>query len=152
MLKLFVFSDVNNLDNYRTIQQGSASENATLPNASKTNVVRSPPRKRKQSSPIDDDSRNVKKPRKSQELIIHSSKSKSDVTACVGKTRPEATQISDVKSHSKSQLKSPQETDLDLDINREIVPQIASISKAPTTAKSVDKNSQKNKRQIEETG
>jgi hypothetical protein len=136
-----IVSDVNNLDNYRTIHEPSLSASATLPKASKPNVVvRSSPRKRKHTMPTESDNSNVKKPRKSQEAI-HPSKVKVDL----GKTKLGTTR--------KDNVKSPQKKSLDLDVNREIVPQLASFGKAPTAAaKSVDEKWKKDEKQTEDTG
>ena len=147
-------SDVNNLDNYRTIHEPSKNENATLPNASKSSVavVRSSPRKRKQSSPAEHDNRNVKKPRKSKEATTLS-KSKSDVTPIVAKTKPEVRKSQSAKTHLKTLQKTLHKISLDLDVNREIVPQLASIGKTPTAvAKNIDTKSQRDEKPIEDTG
>ena len=57
-----------------------------------------------------------------------------------------------MKTQSKAQLKTLHKTSLDLDVNREIVPQLASIGKTPTPAKNIDTKSQRDDKPIEDTG
>jgi hypothetical protein len=119
---LFTFSaDVNNLDNYRTVHEtASSSQKEELSRQSE----KSPAKKRRHISP-ETKTQVTKKPRKSKPQKVD---------------KP----IKSVDKSAKSVEKSPKKASLEIDVNREIVPQLASIVKTSTAiANTTDKKSKK---------
>lgn len=122
---LFTFSaDVNNLDNYRTVHEtASSSQKEELSRQSE----KSPAKKRRHISP-ETKTQVTKKPRKSKPPKVEKPIKSVDKSA----------------KSAKSVEKSPKKASLEIDVNREIVPQLASIVKTSSAITNTsDKTSKK---------
>ena len=122
------------MDNYRTVHEVKSLSEQEEETSRKSNLEKSPAKKRRHTSP---ETGTIKKTRKSKTKKDEKSSKTSDKSS------------KNIDKSSKSVEKSPKKSGLEIDVNREIVPQLASIVKTSTAMPSVeDKKSKKNSRLI----